>query len=144
EESLDLLRGERSAGEWRLEIADNHAGPITLDPAILVSWQLMLKYTQPLQPAAVLTSSVPVSGLISGNQTNYFMIDVCDGATAAFVLLSGDFDRLNLLADRSGFPTGNAATDDYVPQPNDLASGDSSDGFATLLIEANPNRPAPL
>jgi subtilisin-like proprotein convertase family protein len=143
EESLGILRGQRAAGEWKLEIADTRLGPNNANsvPPALLSWDLQIKYAAVRFPGIHLTNGVPYTGVLTNNQTNYFIVDVCETATEAAVLLSGDWDTVTLMADRSGFPTGRE-TDDFLPFPNWLQFGDR--GFAFLLLSTNEPLPAPL
>ncbi len=140
EESLTLLRGQRMMGEWKLEIADTRAGPDNTN-AVLVAWELAIDFAPPVPPAITLTNGLAYSGVLTNSQTNYFIVDVCDDARAASVLLTGPSGRLQLLADRSGLPTG-TATDDYVPLQNIFSVGDQ--GFADLFLRTNLPLQAPL
>jgi subtilisin family serine protease/subtilisin-like proprotein convertase family protein len=148
EESLKLLRGERTLGDWKLEIWDNRLGPTNLPLPMLVSWQLNLKYAgvRPEQKGIFLTNGVPYSGVLATNQTNYFIVDVCNDTTFTFNLLSGPHNRLQLLADRSGFPTGDSSRDDFEALRNNLPFSDPppQTGFAFLPLGTNVPMPAPL
>ena len=85
------------------------------------------------------------SGIISTNQTNYFVVDVCESARVAFATLSGAYDTLNLLVSRSGIPTGDEERDEFTPIPNDLPVDESFvTGLATFVLTSDPHQPAPL
>jgi subtilisin-like proprotein convertase family protein len=151
EESLDILRGERAQGDWTLEVWDDRLGPAGQGNGVLLGWELQLEYGNPAGRATVLTNGFTFSGIISTNQTNYFVVNVCDSAKVAFITLSGLIDtdsgfvnpHLNLLVNREGFPTGDPAKDDYAPIPNDLAIDDTT-GIAAIQLDSNPHQPAPL
>ena len=118
EEALDLLRGERTLGEWNLELTDSRSGPVGgLAPA-LMSWELALQYGNPRSPAVFLTNGIPFSGTLTNSQTNYFIVDVCETTGLAFTTLTGPQSALGLLADHSGLPTANPETDDFRRMTN--------------------------
>jgi subtilisin family serine protease len=145
EEALDLLKGERSIGEWKLEITDNRRGPGTGLPPALLSWQLQLKYADPRPKSVILQDKIVYSGTLTNNQTNYFVVDVCANTTVAVSTLTGPFSRLNFLADRSGLPTGDTLTDDFVPQINSRTNNAATNaGIAELMLNLNTSHPAPL
>ena len=145
EEALDLLRGERSIGEWKLEVSDDRQGPLSgLSPALL-GWQLQLKYADPRPKAVLLRDKVIYSGTVTNNQTNYFIVDVCDTARLAVSTLTGPLNRLNFLADRSGLPSGRLVTDDFIPQINaQPVDSPTNSGVASLTLDATRIHPAPL
>ena len=120
EEALDLLRGERTIGEWTLEVTDSRGGPIGgLEPALL-SWELAMQYGNPRSPAVFLTNGIPFSGVLTNDQTNYFIVDVCDTTGVAFATLTGPESALGLLADHAGLPTANPETDDFRRMTNSV------------------------
>lgn len=145
EESLTLLQGERALGTWTLEVMDNRAGPAGSDTGSLIDWHLQVKYGNPAYRAIALTNGVPYSSVVLTNQTNYFVIDVCESVSTAFISLSGPTNLLNLLVDRQSFPVGDDIHDDFFPIVNFLRIDDSSDqGFAGLTLTSDPHQPAPL
>ncbi|MHC1762809.1 MAG: S8 family serine peptidase [Verrucomicrobiia bacterium] len=151
EESLDLLRGERVMGDWTLEVWDNRAGPVGERPGALLNWELQLEYGNPPGRAIRLTNGVAFNGTISGNQTNFFVVEVCDTSNVGFASLFGPFEaffnegRMQLLVDREGFPTGDAESDDFVPIRNDLPLDDDGErGAAAIQFTSDPHQPAPL
>jgi hypothetical protein len=150
EETLDILKGQRTYGDWTLEVWDNRQGPGSVG-GTLISWELLLEYGNPAGRATTLTNGVTFSGVISTNQTNFFVVDVCDSAKVAFITLSGPIDtlsgfvnpQLNLLINREGIPTGDPEKDDFAPIANDLGV-DETTGLATIQLTTDPHQPAPL
>src|SRR5436190_1225165 len=82
-------------------------------------------YANPLQAAFVLKSGAAgqYSGSVLTNQTSYFIVEPCSNTTDITIILTGvpGGPPLLLSGDRSGFPTGNPLTDDYVQLLNDQA-----------------------
>ena len=114
-------------GDWRLEVLDNRVGaPV---PAQIVEWQLSLGVALPASPAEALASlrfypnvvnnsaitNYLTPGTLRRRDTQYFYFDLCNNSTIARITLTGvrNVGGLELLADRSGFPTGDPARDDY-------------------------------
>lgn len=143
EEALSILNGERTIGEWKLEILDTRRGPGASLPTGLLSWELLLKYGEPRPRAIVLTNDVAYSAVLTNNQTNYFIVDLCDTTKEAFATLTGPTNKIVLLADRSGLPTGDLLRDDYSPTTNSVAA-DATLGTGTFALRADPAHPVPL
>jgi subtilisin-like proprotein convertase family protein/subtilisin family serine protease len=141
EESLNQLRGERAVGEWKLEVADTRSGPAGGVLPTLLGWQLQIKYGEPRQKAIVLTNGISYLGAITNSQTNYFIVEICANTSTLLSELTGPRDKLMLLADRSGLPTGRLTTDDFDAQTNTFRASTNS-GMASLLIRTN--QPVPL
>jgi subtilisin-like proprotein convertase family protein len=132
EEPLSMLEGERAMGEWKLEAIDNRTGAVV--PAVIDDWKLMLgtanptRFAEPLAAGRVYPSvinnpvirantNVYTPGRILDGETEWFYFDVCDSSTFATVFLfapSSNTIPVELMVDRSGFPTGNPETDDYT------------------------------
>jgi subtilisin-like proprotein convertase family protein len=147
EEPLEVLQGERALGDWTLEVWDTRAGPGGLAGGTLLGWELQLKYGNPAGRAEALTNGVVTSGIISGNITNYFVVDVCESVNVAFATLIGPFNKLNLLVSRSGFPTGRPEVDEFRAirnrQPLDEEEIPEM-GLASFTLTTDPHQPAPL
>jgi subtilisin-like proprotein convertase family protein len=141
EESLERFKGERTFGDWRLDVYDTRSNQFV--NGSLISWYLNLDYATPAQAAFVLNSGAAAQyvGTIKTNQVNYFVVEPCDNTTEITVILTGapTGSLLLLSADRSGFPTGNALTDDYVPLLNE-----EKGNVAVLHLTTNSPAPAPL
>ncbi|MGZ5545420.1 MAG: hypothetical protein ACXWIU_12160 [Limisphaerales bacterium] len=137
EEPLAVLQGERAMGEWKLEAIDTRTG--ATNPAVIDDWQLILDFAAPARlaeslstgqtyPNSINNASILANtnyytpGIITGGETEWFYYDVCADATKVTVQLavpSGDSISMQLLADRSGFPTGDPSRDDYTIQTAD-------------------------
>lgn len=144
EEPLSLLNGERALGDWTLEVWDTRRGPAG-GRGSLLAWELQVEYGNPPGRATFLTNGVTFSGTLTGNETNYFVVEVCETSDVAFTTLTGPQNSLNLLIDREGFPTTNTETDDFVPLVNDLMFDEEAGlGSATFLLTSDPHQPAPL
>lgn len=154
EESLDQLDGERTLGEWTLEVWDNKTGePL----ASLVSWKLDLAFAEPDVRAELLRtgSTYPTAtniaqtalvtpGVIYTNQTHYFMVDTCLDTTSATITLVGltNIGRLEMFVDHQGIPTGDPEKDDFRAIYNVTRSG--ADGVAVVTLTTNSPSGAPL
>ncbi|HEY6227678.1 MAG TPA: hypothetical protein VI282_11205, partial [Verrucomicrobiae bacterium] len=132
EEPLAVLQNERAMGQWKLEAIDNRTGGV--NPSVIQDWQLILGVAMPPRMAEPLASGRPYPAIIHnpvirantnvytpgrmlGGETEWFYFDVCDEATDAVIELFGPKTNtiaLELLVDRSGFPTGDPETDDYA------------------------------
>jgi hypothetical protein len=132
EEPLSILEGERAMGEWKLEAIDNRTGATV--PSVLQEWQLILDTANPARlaepmtrgqvyptltnnPVIIVNSNVYTPGRIIGGETEWFYYDVCLDATKVSLKLatpSGNTVGMQLLVDRSGFPTGDPYRDDYT------------------------------
>lgn len=133
EEPLSTLEGQRAMGEWRLEAWDNRTGaPV---PANIVDWQLILSTADAPRAAEKLNSgriyptvainnpriraatNVYSPGVLNRREVEWFYFDPCADSTFAritvFTSRTNQFGRVQLLVDRSGFPTGDPETDDY-------------------------------
>lgn len=132
EEPLSVLQGERAMGQWKLDVIDNRTG--ATNPAFIDDWKLMLdvatpaRYAEPLasglvyptvihNPIIRAETNIYTPGRLLGGETEWFYFDVCSNATFATVRLfapSTNSIPIELLVDRSGFPTGDPAKDDYA------------------------------
>ncbi|HUS36639.1 MAG TPA: S8 family serine peptidase, partial [Verrucomicrobiae bacterium] len=161
EEELAILEGERAMGEWKLEALDNRTGEP--NPAVILDWQLILgtakapRQAEPLAaganyPAvihnATIRSNVNIytPGVIRAGETEWFYYDVCPDATKLTVSLysfRANTIPLQLLVDRSGFPTGDPARDDYEILETIVSPNASSVTFSLSLTNpiAAPLRP---
>jgi hypothetical protein len=134
EEPLQSLVGQRSIGEWRLEVQDTRTGAVL--PPGTFDWKLDLNFADPIVFAETLTGGSRFSistrstinntnrftpGILRSNQVHYFVIQPCAGAQNLTVVLTGirNFNSIDLLADSSGIPTGNSDTDDFRLMRND-------------------------
>lgn len=158
EEPLAILDGERAMGDWKLEAWDNSTGLSTT----IKEWQLILIPGTAVLPAEKLanlrifptTINSPAvkagtnyftPGTIRRTEVQWFYYDVCPTATYATVrlfpsaILSSNnvASRIELLANRSGFPTGDPTRDDYV------VMGTSSNNILTVTFTNAPSA-APL
>ena len=138
EEPLDILIGERSMGEWRLEAWDNRTGAVV--PANLIDWQVLMTTVDSPRRAEALSNlgtyparinnpvikaspAIYTPGTNRLNEVEWFYFDVCPNATRLVVSLftfAANTAPVDLLMDRSGFPTGSPNTDDYVVQTTDF------------------------
>jgi subtilisin-like proprotein convertase family protein len=158
EESLDLLQNQRAVGEWRLELTDSKTGAAVPLPDVF-SWKLDLQYADPLILAEPLQSNRTYPRVVSINQTNritpgtlftnqvhYFKVDTCPDTTLATVTLIGsnNIGQVEMFIDRSGIPTGNPETDDYVSLLNTDTPGNTKNGSATFNITTTTPAGAPL
>jgi hypothetical protein len=132
EEPLSVLQGERAMGEWKLEAIDNRTGATV--PAAIDEWELILdtaapaRLAEPFQtgqtyptktnnPAIIANPDVYTPGTIIGGETEWFYYDVCSDATKVSIQLAAPDANtipMQLLVDRSGFPTGDPERDDYA------------------------------
>jgi hypothetical protein len=158
EEPLAVLEGERAMGDWKLEAIDNRTGAVV--PSLILDWQLILdtanpaRFAEPLaagqfypsvihNPTIRANTNVYTPGKILGGETEWFYFDVCDTATEATIELFGPKTNtiaLELLVDRSGFPTGNPATDDYAI----VRTTPGKDSTVTLPLSLTQPISAPL
>ncbi|MBI3414412.1 MAG: S8 family serine peptidase [Verrucomicrobia bacterium] len=124
EESLDLLKGERAIGNWRLEIADTRsefAGK-------LLNWQLEFIFAEETKPAVTLVNGACFSGQVSGDEIKYFIVEVPQAATQATNILTGTGD-LVLYFNQNAAPT--AGTSDFAVDFNGPGDGE------VLLLSTN-------
>jgi subtilisin-like proprotein convertase family protein len=105
EESLDLLEGEPSIGEWRLEIWDNRVGPGGDPPPTLLTWQLQMSFIATNYGAVTLTNAVPYTGTVRGGETKFFIVNAPRAASLATNLLLSTGDQV-LLYNADGLPVG--------------------------------------
>ncbi len=131
EEPLAVLEGERAMGDWRLEAWDNRTGANV--PAEIVDWQILLstanspRLAEALAPDKTYPATVNhptirantnyTVGRIFRGEIEWFYFDVCTNATALSISMAtpaANSSALELLVDRSGFPTGDPSRDDYV------------------------------
>ena len=61
-----------------MEIQDTRRGPGAGLANGLLSWQLQLIYAEPQPKAIFLTNGLTYSGMLTNDQTNYFVVDVCE------------------------------------------------------------------
>jgi subtilisin-like proprotein convertase family protein len=111
EESLDKLVGERSQGDWLLEVLDNRAGATNNSPT-LVSWQLNLVLADTVPAAIPITDAVTQSNTVPPASIVYFQVNVPPWALyATNILVSSNGANLTLLFNQNILPTGTNATD---------------------------------
>ncbi len=162
EETLEALKSQRTLGEWILEIKDSRTGESSGGMTDLIEWTLDLDLAPPLPPAERLANNVlypktihvtsltngPLAinpGLLKGEEIQYFIVPSCPDAQFLQITLIGltNYGAIQLLADRSGLPTGNPLTDDYVPVVNNLLPV-SANGMAVLTLTPVLPEAAPL
>jgi subtilisin family serine protease/subtilisin-like proprotein convertase family protein len=154
EEPLALLNGERAMGEWTLEAWDNRTGMVV--PSEIVEWQLILADSLAPRVAEALAPGVRYPATINnpiikadtntyspGNliraEFEYFYVDICDTATAVSITLASpatNTTAVQMLADWSGFPTGDPARDDYQ------AISTTARAISTIRLDLTTNSPA--
>lgn len=161
EEELAILEGERAMGEWKLEALDNRTGEP--NPAVILDWQLILgtagapRQAEPLEaganyPAVIHNATIRSNlnfytpGVIRAGETEWFYYDVCPTAeklTVSLYSFRANTIPLQLLVDRSGFPTGDPARDDYEILETIVSPNASSVTFSLSLTNpiAAPLRP---
>jgi hypothetical protein len=141
EERLKPLVGQRSLGEWRLEISDSRAGPSSTNLGALLGWRLELDFDLDSVRAVRLTNGVPYFGSVNEDDVQYFYVDTPVCATTSVNILAGELATLLLYGDREGLPTADLGTfaDDYGPYINVEAGG-----RATLILSTNAPAAAPL
>ncbi|MDB6018821.1 MAG: Peptidase and in kexin sedolisin [Pedosphaera sp.] len=134
EESLDKVIGERSLGDWKLEIVDNRAGPINAITT-LVSWELSLTLDTTVPSSLPLTHAVPQTNqVVNANDIRYFAVDVPPWAQfATNLLFNVTGGQVNLLFNQNGQPSGGGAGDFTI-----IPTG--TGGIGTLTT----NGPTPL
>ncbi len=155
EEPFAPIIGQRAIGEWRLEMQDIRTGAFL--PPGTFDWKLDLNFADPLVFAETLTGGSRFSiatkstinptnrltpGILRSNDVHYFIIQPCAGAQNLTVFLQGvrNFGMIDLLADSSGMPTGNADTDDFVPMVNNQNPGSPN---GVLEFRLSDKLPAP-
>lgn len=141
EEALKPIIGQRSAGQWRLEVTDTRAGPDTQTPLPQFEWRLEMIFARPAVQAIRLTNNVPYFGSVSGTEIRYFYVDVPRCATISSNVVAGEDATLLLFGDRDGLPRADVTrfTDDYGPYLN-LEAG----GRATFRLDTRTPPSAPL
>ncbi|MDX1953524.1 MAG: S8 family serine peptidase [Verrucomicrobiota bacterium] len=126
EEDLSLLNGQRSLGEWQLQMVDTRTGA-TNPAGLLNDWELILNFVdarphaelllnQRIYPRNLNNTTITnfiVPGRLATNQVQYFIVETCPATTASTVTILGQ--GVELLVDRSGLPTGDPTRDDYAP-----------------------------
>lgn len=148
EEPLKILQGERTLGDWTLEARDVRTGATNFAAEIL-QWRISLTFSDPdvfaerLSDGATYPTQTNVMqrptitpGMLYTNQMHYFFVDTCpqtEVVNISFVGL-GNTNRLMLLMDRSGLPTGNPERDDFQPIFNPEISG--TNGYADVRLTA--------
>lgn len=159
EEPLELVEGERALGDWALELVDLRTGATNPIPE-LVRWKLNLTYAEPIgyaeplapgntYPTLVNVLNQPpgrIPGRILTNQIQYFYVDTCPDTTRATINLIGltNIGGLELFIDRSGLPTGDPETDDFVLLRNFATAPGSSNGTVTVTLTTQSPASAPL
>lgn len=158
EEPLVFLEGERAMGEWKLEAWDNRTGL----SSVIRDWQLILSTATAVLPAeamnnfqlfptvintpAVRTATYFTPGVVKRGETHMFYYDICPNARnlAIQVIPSATLSTnnqalpLEVMVDRTGFPTGNPELDDYSSM---LAVSSTP---AVLILRTNEPAAAPL
>ncbi len=162
EEPLASLKSQRLIGEWTLEILDHRTQSALGDVPSLIEWRLDLDLAPPLPPAERLGNNVNypntinvasltngplaiIPGVLHGDEIQYFIVPSCPSGQKVQITLLGlmNYAAIQLLADRSGLPTGNPLTDDYAPILNDLLPA-SANGLGVLTISTSEPEAAPL
>jgi len=141
EEKLRPLIGQRSLGEWRLEITDGRAGPVATNSGVLLGWRLELDFDLDTIAAIQLTNGVPYFGSVNEDEVQYFYVDTPVCATTSVNILAGELATLLLYGNRDGLPEADLDNfvDDYGPYINVEAGG-----RATLTLTTNTPASAPL
>ncbi|HEX7862015.1 MAG TPA: S8 family serine peptidase [Verrucomicrobiae bacterium] len=145
EEPFELIEGERAMGEWRLEVRDTRTGAV-LPTSEVLNWSLEIAFVDTRNPADTMVAGDSLGTItLEDDQVHYLILDPCAGATFARLELEGigNFDKLLIFADHSGFPTGNPETDDFIPIPNSQNPGQAN-GRATLDLSTLLPAPARL
>lgn len=140
EETLEGLVGKRSLGDWKLEVTDTRAGPLS-NALSDFEWRLEMIYARPAIEAVKLTNNVPYFGVINGTEVKYFYVEVPSCATLSSNVVSGELGTLMFFGDRKGLPRADQAQflDDYGPYLNVEAGG-----LAQFLLTTNSPSAAPL
>ena len=134
EESLKVLDGENSYGEWKLEILDTRTG--ATNNVSLIDWQLAFTFQTEGPLPTTLVSGTPKTRTIAPGQIDYYIIDVpafSRFATNSLLALSGN---LNLLFNQTIRPTGT----NTVPSDYTLLAGNIP-GSVTLTTNLPPLPP---
>jgi hypothetical protein len=145
-------------GDWKLEAIDNRTGGV--DPSVILDWRLILGVALPPRQAEPLDTGVAYPGIIHnpviktetniytpgkilGGEIEYFYFDVCTNATDVKIQLFGPKTNtvaMELLVDRSGFPTGDPNRDDYAI----IRTTPGVDSTVTLPLTLTQPAAAPL
>lgn len=129
EEELAAFDGQPAVGDWSLEVWDNRAGGNEPQP-LLQNWQLLLSLAQTNFPAINLTNGECVTNTVSGDDIQYYIVDVPRIATLATNWLSGTGD-LVLLWNEDGIPEGQTPPDIFPPI--DYNGEDGGEGMVLSL-----------
>ncbi len=143
EERLLPLIGQRSVGDWRLEIRDTRAGPVGGGQTTLVDWRLELDFEAEGFAAIKLTNGVPYFGTANFDEVQYFYVDTPACATIAVNTVAGELATLLLFGNRDGLPQADLEDflDDYGPYINVEAGGRATLTLTTNLPASAPLRP---
>ena len=135
EESLDTFKenGEKSGGDWTLEIWDSRAGAPLTGPAELLSWQLEFILLQPRPPYIVLEPYAPTNATVTSSNWMYLAVDVPSWAAAATNYLITASAPVQVWFNQAGIPTGT-----NVPPEVDLMGGAVSSGTNTIIVGGTP------
>ena len=107
EEPLTKLVGEKSQGDWQLEIWDNRVGATNPQP-MLDSWQLSL-VLEATGPAAIpLSHAIPNTNSVQSGFISYYTVDVPPWAQFATNILITASGPVNLLFNQNALPGTNA------------------------------------
>lgn len=139
EETLRSLVGKRSIGDWKLEVTDSRAGPLSSELSDF-EWRLEMIYARPAVEAVRLTNNVPYFGVIDGTEIKYFYVEVPFCATLSSNVVSGELGSLMLFGDRAGLPQASQSEflDDYGPYLNVEAGGIGQFTLTTNFPAAAP------
>src|SRR5205823_14253043 len=108
-EPLESIVGQRSIGDWTLQVQDTRTG-VTFQSGAF-DWKLDLQFADPLVFAETLTGGSRFAlsskstlnppnrmtpGILRSNDVHYFIIQPCDGAQNLTVTLGGvhNFDAI--------------------------------------------------
>ncbi len=103
EEPLTKLVGEKSQGDWQLEIWDNRVGATNPQP-MLDSWQLSLVLEATGPTAIPLSHAIPNTNTVQPGFISYYIVDVPPWAQFATNILTITSGTANLLFNQNALP----------------------------------------
>ncbi len=120
EEPMAPLQGELAMGDWKLEVLDNRAGPLTAggtnDTGTLCNWSLSFVFADTTAVAIPLTNGVDYVGTVSGDQIRYFTVAVpYEVFRATNRIPNATGSGVELLYSPTGLPIGNSPPDPMPP-----------------------------
>lgn len=90
-QEITSIKGETTAGDWRLQLTDRRALPAEPVSQILYSWYLQILFAPP-QRAIALTNYVEFQDLLRRRQVRYYSFDVPKEATRVTNTVVGDVE----------------------------------------------------